>query len=118
MRQSSWKIRSRCVPALARERSSRSCSATRSSGVSCILGEKLLGPAALRLGQPYMGMPADRARRDADVAQHRSECQRRHTDEPPGADLPLPALMAGGLGFVGDDLFEREDPALAVLARR
>src|SRR3954452_8081734 len=118
MRQSSLKMRSRCAPARARERASRLCSLSRSSGVSCILGEQLLGQSALRLGQADVGMAADRACRNPDVAQRGRDGEGRHAHEPACPDLPAPALVAGRLRLVAERLLQREHAALAVLARR
>src|SRR3954451_22474104 len=118
MRQSSLKMRRRCAPARARERSSRLCSLTRSSGVSCILGEQLLGQPALRLGQAYVGMAADRTCRHPDVAERGRDGERRHPHEPARTDLPAPALVSGRLRLVAERLLQREHAALAVLARR
>ena len=70
------------------------------------------------LAQADVGVAADRARRDADVAQRRRVRQRRHADQWPRAHLPAPALVAGRLGLLGDHFLQCEHAALAVLARR
>src|SRR5690349_2090973 len=80
-------------------------------------GEGLERQLPLPIGQADVRVAAQRARLDADVAQRRGD-RERHGLEPPRLDLPLPALVARHVRLVGDTLLEREDAALAVLARR
>src|SRR3954454_14698269 len=80
-------------------------------------GKGLERQLCLPFGQPDVRVTADRARRDADVAQRR-RLRKGHGLDPARLDLPLPALVARQVRLVGDALLDGEDAALAVLARR